>query len=302
MNFTLKQIQHFVTTAETLSVSKASRNLNRSQSAITNSLAELENALDVRLFNRSPKGMALTHEGHKFLISSRRIMAAVADAIEDLADIEDENSGKLVIGITSLLAGYYLSEPLRQFSQRYPNVSITLQEDEHQFIEHQLLNGEIDVGILMLNQLVESDSFETQQLISSELKLWLPVNHALSGQSSLSLTALMDEPVISLSANHLDQVIHQVWGRYNKRFRPSVRTESVEAVRNLVGAGQGIAIMPDFAYRSWTLDMQRVESIPIRETLPAIDIGLVWRRGSPPLWTALEFIDVIRDHAIKTNR
>ena len=201
-----------------------------------------------------------------------------------------------------MLSGYYLSDPLRYFSQSYPNINVKLQEDEHKFIEHQLLNGEIDVGILMLQQLVEHDAFETQLLISSPLKVWLPINHHLLDKTSISLKDLVDESIISLTANQNDQTIDLIWQRYELKVRPCVRTESVEAVRNLVGAMQGIAIVPDFAYRSWTLDMQRVESIPIREPLPSIDIGLVWRRGASPTWTTEEFIDIVRDHSVKANR
>lgn len=301
MNFTLKQVQYFVATAETLSINKASKALNRSQSAITNSISELELVLDVKLFSRSHNGLTLTHEGHQFLISARQIMASVKDAVSHLGAIKLEDEGELVIGVTSLLSGYYLSEPLTRFSQQFPKVQVRLQEDEQRYIEHQLVNGEIDVGILLIRHLSELDAFETEILVSSPLKIWLPVNHQLSVQPSISISDLEDEPIIQLTANQIDQVIGRAWRRYNKTIRPVFKTESVESLRNLVGAGLGVAIVPDFAYRPWTLDMQRVERLPIREELPTIDIGLVWRRGSHASWTIEEFINVVQDYA-KTSR
>lgn len=302
MNFTLKQVQYFVATAEVLSINKASKELNRSQSAVTNAIGELESALDVKLFNRSHNGLSLTHEGHQFLISARQIMASVKNAINHLTQTKSEDEGHLVIGVTSLLAGYYVSEPLSRFSHQFPQVSVRLLEDEQRFIEHQLVNGEIDVGILMHRQLLEQDAFETETLVSSSLKVWLPVNHPLNEQDSISLSDLKDEPMISLTANQVDQVVGRVWRRYNATVRPAFKTESVESLRNLVGVGLGLAIVPEFAYRPWTLDMQRIETRPIREELPTIDIGLVWRRGTHASWTIPEFISVVKDYEKITRK
>ena len=268
---------------------------------MTNALSELETALDVKLFNRSHTGLTLTHEGHRFLISARQIMASVKDAINDLSAIKSEKDGELVIGVTSLLAGYYLSEPLTRFSHQFPKVQVRLLEDEQSYIEHQLVNGETDVGILLTRQLEEQDAFETETLTTSPLNVWLPVNHPLNAQQSISMTDLKDEPMIQLTANQVDRVIGRAWRRYNPAIRPAYKTKSVESLRNLVGAGLGLAIVPDFAYRPWTLDMQRVETRPIREELPTIDIGLVWRRGSHASWTIEEFINLVHDFA-KTSR
>ncbi|MBT1444835.1 LysR family transcriptional regulator [Shewanella sp. JM162201] len=295
MNFTLKQIRYFVVTAESRSINKASKTLNKSQSAITNSISELETALNVKLFGRTHAGLSLTHEGHQFLASARQILATVQDAMVNLNLVREVNEGELVLGVTSLLAGYFLSEPLMQFSRQYPRVKTLIKEDEQRFIEHLLLNGEIDVGILMTRQLQEHEAFETETLVMSPLKVWLPANHPLCAQASISVQELADEPLISLTANQIDQVISHAWRRYHKPMRPKFRTESVEAVRNLVGAGFGIAIVPDFAYRPWTLDMQRIETRPIREELPSIDFGLVWRRGSSVRWTADEFVSTTVD-------
>jgi len=296
MNFTLRQIRYFVATAESMSVNKASKALNLSQSALTNALAELENLVGVSLFNRSHKGVSLTHEGHQFLISSRRILASVADAKVNMHRIHNDKVGSLVVGVTSLVAGYYLSEPLRQFNHNYPKVKVTLHEDSQVYIEHQLVNGEIDVAILLIKQLKELDAFETETLTNSHLKVWLPGNHKLFDQSDISLQDLAEDPIISLTVDQIDQSINQAWRRYNKPVTSFIKTQSVEAVRNLVGAGLGVAIIPEFAYRPWTLDMQKIESRHIREELPSIDIGLVWRRGTRLNWAAMEFIDVARDH------
>jgi len=76
-HLTLKQFRYFLAVAETDSVAAASRMLNIAQSAITKSVLELEDALGLVLFERSPKGMRLTPEGHRFLVKARRVIGAV---------------------------------------------------------------------------------------------------------------------------------------------------------------------------------------------------------------------------------
>lgn len=297
MNFTLRQIRYFVAIAESLSVSKAAKELHLTQSALTNALSDLESLLGVQLFARSHKGVALTQQGHQFLMSSRRVLASVADAANSVQIVRQNQPGVLNLGVTSLVSGYYLSEPLSRFSHQYPDVSIAIQEDDPAYIEHQLVNGEVDVAILMLRQLNERYAFETETLTRSPLKVWLPLNHRLFKQTDVSIRELRNEALISLTANQIDKLIGQVWRRYNGPFRSVLRTESVEAVRNLVGAGIGISILPEFAHRPWTLEMQRVETRNLREEIPSIDIGLVWRRGSALSWEAEEFIELARDQA-----
>jgi DNA-binding transcriptional LysR family regulator len=107
---TLRQFRYFVAVAETGSVAAASRMLNIAQSALTKSMQELEDELGGRLFERSSRGMLLTAQGHRFLASARRVLAAVADATRLNAEAgARELAGVLAIGVTSLVAGYYLT-------------------------------------------------------------------------------------------------------------------------------------------------------------------------------------------------
>lgn len=103
--------------------------------------------------------------------------------------------------------------------------------------------------------------------------------------------------MISLTADQLDQIIGGGLRRYGISPRIVLRTASVEAVRSLVASQLGLALLPDFAYRPWSLEQERVEARAIKEPIPAIDIGLVWRRGSRLDWAAREFIDIVRDQS-----
>ncbi len=297
MNFTFRQIRYFVAVADSFSVSRAAAELHISQSAVTSAIRELETELGAPLFERNPRGVTLTTQGHQFLLHARRILGAMTEASHSLKAVAQQDQGRLTIGVTTLVAGYYLSEALGRFRRAFPAVQIEVKEDEQPFLEHQIVNGEVDVGILMTNRTIRQEAFDTELLTRSPLRLWLAANHPLCAESTLSLTALGEEPMISLTADQLDQ---------NHRWRPAplrhlprivLRTASVEAVRSLVASQLGVALLPDFAYRPWSLEQERVEARTIKEPIPAIDIGLVWRRGSRLDWTAREFIDIARDQS-----
>ena len=76
-----------------------------------------------------------------------------------------------------------------------------------------------------------------------------------------------------------------------------LRTSSLEAARSLVGVGAGITILPDFLYRPWTLDADHIEVRNLRDDVPSIDVGLVWRRGTRTREVVSEFIEVAREQS-----
>src|SRR3990172_6711941 len=107
---TLRQFRYFIAVAESGSVASASRMLDIAQSGLTKSLLELEAELGSTLFERSSKGMTLTPQGHRFLASARKVIGSVADALRLHAGSAASGlSGVLSVGVTSLVAGYYLS-------------------------------------------------------------------------------------------------------------------------------------------------------------------------------------------------
>lgn len=221
----------------------------------------------------------------------------MTEASHSLKAVAQQDQGRLTIGVTTLVAGYYLSEALGRFRRAFPAVQIEVKEDEQPYLEHQIVNGEVDVGILMTNRTIRQEAFDTELLTRSPLRVWLAANHPLCAESTLSLKALGEEPMISLTADQLDQIIGGGLRRYGISPRIVLRTASVEAVRSLVASQLGLALLPDFAYRPWSLEQERVEARAIKEPIPAIDIGLVWRRGSRLDWAAREFIDIARDQS-----
>lgn len=295
---TLRQFRYFVAVAESGSVASASRMLSIAQSALTKSLLELEAEIGSPLFVRSPKGMTLTPQGHRFLVGARKVIGSVADALRvQAADAAAEISGVLAVGVTSLVAGYYLSELFSRFRRNCPAVQVYVTEDAPRFLEHLLINGELDVAIMVSNALGEPQAMVSETLTRSQNRVWLPSNHPLASQPEVTLADCAACDQIVLDADRIDDLMKGVWARHQLKPRVILRTSSLEAVRSLVGAGAGIAVLPDFLYRPWTLDAEHVEVRRLRDEVPTVDVGLVWRRGSGLKPAATEFIELAREQA-----
>ncbi|KAB2875441.1 MAG: LysR family transcriptional regulator, partial [Bauldia sp.] len=163
MAFKLRQLQYFAAVAEIGSISGAARQLSVSQSAVTEAVKQLENDLGAALLDRSGRGVALTHKGHQFLRHAGRILAAVADARRSFAD-ERSPSGELQLGASSLVAGYILADLLARFRRAYPAVDVAAVEDSGEYLEHLLVNGELDVAVMVVARLREAAALEAEVL------------------------------------------------------------------------------------------------------------------------------------------
>jgi len=301
-NVTLRQFRYFVAVAEMASVAAASRELNIAQSAITKSILELEQEIGVQLFERTPRGMTLTPDGHRFLASARKVLSAVADATHQRRAQPASLAGPLAVGVTSLVAGYYLSEVLSRFARSCPEVRLQVVEDAPPFLEHLLINGELDVAIMVSNALGEPQALLAETLTRSPNRVWMAANHPLAEHDDVTLEETAAHDVIVLEADRIDDLMRNVWTRHHLKTRAVLRTSSLEAVRSLVGVGAGIAVLPDFLYRPWTLDAEHVEARRLRDEVPTVDVGLVWRRGLALKPAATEFIEVAREQSRARGR
>ena len=113
-------------------------------------------------------------------------------------------TGKLTVGVTSPVAGYFLVELLTRFKSAYPNVTVQVVEDERPYIEHLLVSGEIDIGVLILSNIEDRDALQTEVLMHSPYRLWLPPLHPLLEHESISLADVAKQPLIQLNADEMD--------------------------------------------------------------------------------------------------
>jgi DNA-binding transcriptional LysR family regulator len=178
----------------------------------------------------------------------------------------------------------------------FPQVDVRVVEDERTYLEHLLVNGELDVGLMLVSNLQDRQALESEVLIRSPWRIWLPAGHALAVENVLTLKDLAAEPLIMLAIDELIETTTAYWQEEGLTPNIVLRTASVEAVRSLVGMGVGLATLPDMAYRPWSLEGDRLEARELATPMPTVDVGLVWRRGAPLRPTANQFLDMCREH------
>ncbi len=296
MPLTLRQVRYFIAAAQSGSITAAARQVNVSQSVVTEAVKSLEAHLGTALMERGARGVRLTHEGHQFLRHSRRIIAAVEDAENALVAERRFVEGTLNLGFTSLVAGYYLADLLARYRRAFPAVTVSVTEDERRYIEHLLVNGELDLAVMLVSNLENRQALEDLVLVRSPIGLWLPTRHPLLDQQSLQLADISDAPLIMLEVDEMERNLRVLW--QTRGWSPNVvlRTRSVEAVRSLVATGSGLAILPELAFRPWSLEGDRLEFRAVDDLTRTIDVGVVWRRGSELSAPAAGFSDIAFEH------
>lgn len=244
----------------------------------------------MRLFDRQARGLGLTHKGSLFLRHARQILTDVATA--RLAFHEDltEGRGKLSLGVTSLVAGYVLSEILSRFRRAYPHVELNVIEDSGEYLQHLLIGGELDVAVLLTSSIRDRMAIHVETLAVSPYRLWLPLGHALTAVEAITLDQVAGEPMIQLMVDEIEESTKALMSALKVKPEIAFRTRSVEAVRSLVATGAGVAILPGLVYRPWSLEGDRIEIRDVSGDLPTVHVGLAWRRGAPLTSPALNFV------------
>ncbi|MBK6466206.1 MAG: LysR family transcriptional regulator [Rhodobacter sp.] len=290
MAFTLRQLQFFIAAAEAGSVTGAARALSISQSSVTEAIRALEDDLGVTLFDRMARGLEITHKGSAFLRHARQILADVATARSAFRDEEETARGRLSLGVTSLVAGYVLSDILSRFRRAHPQVDLNVTEDNGDYLQHLLIGGELDVAVLLTSSVKDRMALHVETLLVSPYRLWLPLGHPLAQQEAIALEDVAGQPLIQLMVDEIEESTRRLTAALPVKPEIAFRTRSVEAVRSLVATGAGLAILPSLVYRPWSLEGDRIEIRDVSGDLPSVQVGLAWRRGAPLSGPAHNFV------------
>ena len=275
----LRQIRYFIATAGAGKVSLAATDLNVSQSAVSAAIKGLEEDLEAQLFERNANGMTLTYEGHQFLQHAQNIVAAVSEATRALHRSGRSVEGKVAVGVTYTVAGYFLPQILSRFRRVFPRVEVRMQEIPRDEIEHRLVDGRLDIAVMLVSNLRNEAEIDSEVLMPSPRHLWLCADHHLMEKDAVSLAEVAREPYVMLNVDEADRTAMRYWEPTPYRPKVIFSTSSVEAVRSMVALGMGVTILSNMVYRPWSLEGQHIELRPVIDHVPSMDVGLAWRHG-----------------------
>jgi DNA-binding transcriptional LysR family regulator len=276
-DFTLRQLRYFAAAAETSQFSQAATNNHVSQSAITTAIGQLEIALGVSLFERLPYGVRLTLEGHRFLERTRAILDAVEDAVTEPLGGSTSIAGVVRMGACYTVLGYYLPSLLARFRRNYPDIIFDLYDLDRLSIERGVAEGTLDLGLIISSNSDKKIPLNKAVLMRSRRQVWLAADHELMAQKSISLKDIEAYPYLMLTVDEGETSTTRYWQQAGIRPEIAFRTGSMEALRGLVANGFGVTVLSDMVYRAWSLEGRRLETRPLSDSVPDMELGLIWK-------------------------
>jgi DNA-binding transcriptional LysR family regulator len=273
----LRQLATFQAVATTLSFTRAALALNYAQSSVTAQIQALEEELGVPLFDRLGRRVALTAAGQRLLVYAGRILT-LADEARDAVAGDREPSGPLTVCVSETLTTYRLPPLLRTLRERYPKVRLLVRVLPVADIVPALRDGALDAALLLSEDAQPAD-MRAEPLLREPLLVVASPSHPLAQAASVSPADLDGEPLL----------LTETGCSYRARFermlaqsgaRPDSTLEfgSVEAIKQCVMAGMGIAVLPRMAVRA---EIERGQLAALRWSEPdfAVTTHLLWRAG-----------------------
>ena len=136
----------FKEVAETGNISAAAKNLYISQSAVSQSIKQLESALQARLFARSPRGVALTSEGQMLYQYVRSALGLIATGEDKLSQAQQLLLGTLVIGASDTVTSWFLTPYLDEFHRQHPGIRLKIVSGRSAKVLSMLKSGAVDIA------------------------------------------------------------------------------------------------------------------------------------------------------------
>ncbi|OOM14324.1 LysR family transcriptional regulator [Clostridium saccharobutylicum] len=252
-----RQLEYFVSLAETLSFTKTAQKFYISQTAVTKQIKTLEHNLDTKLFNRNNHRVELTPEGNVFLSQAKIILHKIEEATERVRLTTVGFVGLLRIGFVQGYEKTSFSNLIFKLYDQYPNISITFFRGTEKELYDKILNSELDIIFNTLNE-KEITSFMDKCLIKRySLNVVVHPTHQLATQKSVLLKQLTGEKIFN----------------YNE-------FEDIDSILLMVSANMGVAILPSYCVR-YLNQSQHLMIISLDNKDEYVDIAAIWNKENP---------------------
>ena len=188
------KLQVFVMAARLLNFSQTAKRFGISQPAVTKRIHELEEDVKVRLFERAGSKLLLTREGEVFLKYAEQILESYEALNYELGLLQQKHAGTLRLGASTTIAQYILPPILAKFNEKFPQVTISLQNENSTVIENALRERQIDLGFIESN--AEPAGLRVTPFLKDELVLVAHVKNPLTRRDEISLNELKVTPLV----------------------------------------------------------------------------------------------------------
>jgi len=246
------KLKIFYAVAEAGSFTRATINLNLSQSAISRQIQSLEEDLKVQLFERHARGLTLTENGEYVFKTAHEVISKLKDVETSLSDQKNKPTGKLTITTVRSFGTHWLTPRIQEFMQLNPNIEVELIFDDK---ELDLSTRQADIGIFMRRP---------KQLNYIQRKL-VDINYHIYGSTKYlekygipkTINDLNKHRFISFGKGAPSPVFNPDWAlklgvKDNKKRKSIMKVNSVMGLLLAVESGVGLAALPEYLVSSST--------------------------------------------------
>lgn len=290
MNVTKKQLDVFIALAELGSFSQAARHVGLSQPAFSLSIQRLEDAMGMKLFQRTSRTVFLTAEGQHFLPLARNLLQGWETTFAQMSNVAAIRNGRVAIAALPSLAAGMLPNVVAHFAAKHPLVQLEIRDVLHGNVIDLVRSGQVDFGI-SVEPSAELD-IDFRPLLHDRMVAILRNDHPLAQCETVSWEMLNSERLIVMSrATSVRSLTDHAFAKAQITPQPTMEVDLLATIAGLVQAGCGVSALPSLCLpvvARADLTWRRVVSPEAERSL-----GLLTRRRHELSLAARAFLDDI---------
>ena len=284
----------FKEVAETGNISLAAKNLYISQSAVSQSIKQLETALQARLFARSPRGVSLTWEGQMLYQYVRSALGLLATGEDKLSQAQQLLLGTLTIGASDTVTSFFLTPYLETFHHQHPGIRLKIVSGRSAKVLSMLKSGAVDIAFASSpsdSSLTTWSCFATHSIFVAGGGYGCDFDHVYTRQE------IADFPLILLERKASSRVfLEQYFLRSGITLTPEIELSSRSLLVSLAKIGLGVAgVTREFVQDA--LDGGEIRQLRTDFAIPARSVDMCTLREVSPTAAASAFMEMIRQGA-----
>jgi len=294
----LHDLHVFMAVVQAGSMNKAARLLNTGQSAISRSVAELEQTVGVRLLDRNPQGVEPTQYGRALLNGGTAVFDDLRSALKTIEFLADPAAGEVRIGSSALLAASFVSALVDQLSRRYPGIVFHLVTGHVPALHRELIERNVDLLIVRRFGPIADERLDFEFLFDDSYVVAAGARNPWVRRRKIELADLVNESwVLPPPGSVIASVVAEAFRAKGLDYpRTTVVTESSEVRTSLLATGRYLAIYPASALRFSTRHPE-IRVLPVKLPMARLPNGIVTLKNRALGPVAQLFIDCAREIA-----
>lgn len=288
-----RQLQALVAIAQAGSFVQAAQDLGYAQSTITAQIQGLEAELGVRVFERLGRRVFLTAEGENLLPYAEKILQLAVQG-KEAAQATGEPRGRLVIGSGESLSTYRLPPLFRDFRSRYHQVEVALKFSNCCLMRELIRKNEVDLGILIDQKVTDPDLY-TELLSQEDMIFLVSPGHPLAMEKGVGPNQLADQCIILTEPGcSFRRTFETILREAGITSRSTLEVNSLESIKQFVGLGLGVAMLPRFTAAT-ELAEGRIVSLNWAGPMPEYYVQAVYHKDKWLSPTLQVFLKLVRE-------